>query len=76
MLYLKMPEAKSVLFACSLDRFTPRKAALRDSFWEVDVPAGRSFSYFYIVDGEIYTPPCSQKERDDFGSLNCLYTGQ
>lgn len=72
--YLRYRGAKSVFFACSLDRFQLHKAepAGRD-LWRVEIPAGKDFSYFYVIDGRTYVPPCPLKERDDFGSENCIY---
>jgi hypothetical protein len=31
------------------------------------------FSYFYLVDGEVFLPECTLTESDDFGSRNCVY---
>ena len=71
---LRNPEAKSVLFAYSLDGFRCHEAS-KDMVgtWVVGVPAGDSFRYFYLVDGVPYTPPCPLTETDDFGAKNCLY---
>lgn len=72
--YLRYRGAKSVFFACSLDRFRLHAAerAGRD-LWRVEIPPGSGFSYFYVIDGRTYVPPCPLKERDDFGSENCIY---
>ncbi len=73
-LYLKKPEARRVQFASSLDGFrlhdTRRTAS---GSWEIDMPAGREFTYFYMVDGKRYVPACRYREKDDFGSRNCIY---
>ncbi len=73
-LYLNKPNAKRVQFASSLDGFrlhdTRRSASGR---WEIDMPAGREFTYFYVVDGRRYVPACRFTEKDDFGSRNCIY---
>jgi hypothetical protein len=72
--YLKAPGAKGVVFASSLDAFSPHLASKVDgSRWVVSVAAGSEFRYFYIVDGAVYVPECRFYEKDDFGSRNCLY---
>jgi len=73
-IFLKAPKASSVLFASSLDGYTPVPAVRtgRDT-WVVSVPAGREFSYFYIIDGTVFVPECTCHESDGFGSENCVY---
>ena len=72
--YLKAPAAKGVVFASSLDAYSPHLARRVDgSRWAVSAAAGSEFRYFYIVDGAVYVPECQFYERDDFGSLNCIY---
>lgn len=72
--YLKYRGAKSVFFACSLDRFRLHAAdPVGGDTWMVEVPSGTGFSYFYVIDGRPYVPPCPLKEQDDFGSENCVY---
>jgi hypothetical protein len=74
-LYLRMPEAKIVYFATSLDEFELfRTKKLESGIWEVAMPATREFTYFYKVDGSIYLPDCKLKEKDDFGDENCIFT--
>jgi len=73
-LYLRVPHAKRVYFASSLDQFAlhrPTKAS--DQTWQIDLPNSREFKYFYVVDGNIYLPDCKLRETDDFGSQNCLF---
>ena len=73
-LHLKRPHARVVSFACSLDGYGLRKAEkIGRATWRVAVPAGLEFRYFYIVDGVVYLPPCRRREKDDFGSENCIY---
>ena len=73
-LYLRMPEAKIVYFATSLDEFgLYRTKRLESGIWQVAVPATREFTYFYKVDGSIYLPDCKLKEKDDFGDENCIF---
>lgn len=73
-LYLKKSDAGIVWFASSLDGFDLHKARKADSStWEVVVPADAEFRYFYMIDGKLYIPPCRNRERDDFGSENCLF---
>ena len=72
--YLKAPGAKGVVFASSLDAYSPHLASKMDgSRWVVSVAAGTEFRYFYIVDGAVYVPECKFYEQDDFGSRNCVY---
>jgi hypothetical protein len=72
-LYLDKPDARQVFLACSNDMFVPHEARNDNKRWAVSLPAGSSFRYFYLVDGEIYLPPCRMKEKDDFGSENCIF---
>lgn len=73
-LYLKAPQAREVLFASSLDGFTPRPARQEGSrTWRITLPKEGEFRYFYLVDGGFLLPDCPCRERDDFGSFNCLY---
>jgi hypothetical protein len=72
-IYLDKPDARKVTFACSLDDFKPHDAHKVDGRWVVSVPGGDSFRYFYVLDGELFLPPCDLKENDDFGSKNCIF---
>jgi hypothetical protein len=73
-LSLNKPESKTVYFASSLDGFKlHRMERLGGNRWQIVVSAGREFRYFYIVDDLVVTPPCRLKERDDFGTENCVY---
>ena len=73
-LYLRMPKADVVYFATSLDEFKLHPARKIDfATWEVGMPATREFRYFYTVDGIFYQPDCKLKERDDFGTENCIF---
>ena len=72
--YLKAPGARGVVFASSLDAFSPHLASKVDgSRWMVSTASGSEFRYFYIVDGIVYVPECKFYEEDDFGSRNCIY---
>ncbi len=72
--FLKMKDAEHVELACSIDRFSPREASReRRGTWVFSVPSNESFTYFYLVDGQVYLPDCPLKESDDFGSANCIY---
>ena len=73
-LYLNHPDAKEVTFACSLDDFEPHDARKIDGRWVVSVPSQHTFRYYYVLDGEMFLPPCKLKENDDFGSKNCIFT--
>lgn len=73
-LRLKLPRAETVGFASSLDGFQVHEARRVDRrTWEVQKKALRPFKYFFIVDGAAYLPDCQLKEKDDFGSYNCLF---
>jgi hypothetical protein len=73
-LYLKNAEARSVSFASSLDGFALHAAhRIGRNLWEISVPAAGEFKYFYIIDGNPYVPPCKYREKDDFGSENCIF---
>lgn len=72
-LYLDKPTARQVFLACSSDMFVPHEARKDNKRWVVSLPAGFPFRYFYLVDGEIFLPPCRMKEKDDFGSENCIF---
>ena len=76
-LYYSNKDAREVFFASSLDNYRPHVARkIRKHLWEASVPAGRSFAYFYIVDGVITLPDCPLTENDDFGSRNCIYPAE
>lgn len=72
-LYLVKPDAHQVLLACSLDGFEPHEAKKDGGQWVVCLPANSPFRYYYVLDGEIFLPPCQMKENDDFGSENCIF---
>lgn len=73
-LYLIKPKVKDVYFASSLDGYELHRAEQKNnSMWEVAVPSGAEFSYFYMADGVLMIPPCMYKEKDDFGSENCIF---
>ena len=75
-LYLRLnkPDAQTVYFASSLDGFTLHKAERLDSnTWQIVLSAGTEIRYFYMIDDLLYVPPCRFKERDDFGTENCIY---
>jgi len=73
-IYLEKPGVNTVSFASSEDGYQLHQAEKIDSkTWLVKMPAGLEFSYFYIVDGIAYVPPCRFKEKDDFGSENCIF---
>jgi hypothetical protein len=73
-LYLKKPEAHNVSFAYSGDGYRLHQTEKLDSkTWMVTVPVGLEFTYFYIIDGIAYVPSCRLKEKDDFGSENCIF---
>ncbi|MEW6674281.1 MAG: hypothetical protein AB1427_21515 [Thermodesulfobacteriota bacterium] len=73
-LYLLESKARSVYFASSLDSFELHGAKRIDNkTWEVQLPAGREFKYFYLIDDAVFLPPCRFEEADDYGSKNCIF---
>lgn len=73
-LYLKKKGAKEIKIAYGLDQFTPHDTQkISNSKWMASIPTNKEFRYFYIVDGEVYLPDCHYKEKDDFGSENCIF---
>lgn len=72
-IYLDKPDAHEVIFACSLDGFKPHAASKVDGRWVVMLPSEGPFRYYYLLDGEVFVPPCRLREDDDFGSQNCIF---
>jgi hypothetical protein len=73
--YLRAPEAQSVEIAASYNGFRVQPAQRRNATtWIARLPKGISFSYFYLVDGRTYIPPCKMMEQDDFGQANCIFS--
>ena len=73
-IYLQKPEARAVYFASSIDAFVRHPARFNDNgTWEVIIPLGYEFKYFFIADGSVILPPCRYREKDDFGSENCIF---
>ncbi len=73
-LYVQEPKAGEVYFFCSLDEYKPHKIRENDSgTWEAVLPSNIEFKYFFTVDGKLYIPECKLREKDDFGSENCIY---
>ena len=73
-IFLKAPDAGEVLFASSLDGYAPHPAVKTDNkTWVISLPADKQFTYFYLIDGELYIPECTYREYDDFGSNNCVF---
>ncbi|BBO85300.1 hypothetical protein [Desulfosarcina ovata] len=75
-LILRKPDAHEVVLLTSLDRFSPRPAKNISGAWEVTLPATQPFRYFYRIDGVPFVPDCPLKEKDDFGSENCVFDPQ
>lgn len=73
-LYLQKPDAREVYFASSIDAFVLHPAQMNENgTWEAVIPLGHEFRYFFIADGSVTLPPCRYKEKDDFGSENCIF---
>jgi hypothetical protein len=74
MFFLKAPEADNVLFVSSLEGYKPFPAQSTDrKTWVVRMPSSQEFSYFYLIDGELFVPDCPYREYDEFGYENCIY---
>lgn len=72
--HLDLPAARQVDFAYSLDGFSLHALKKKqDGIWEISVPAGIEFRYFFRVDGVVHLPECESREADDFGSENCIF---
>jgi 1,4-alpha-glucan branching enzyme len=73
--YLRAPEAQSVQIAASYNGFSVQPTRRYNATtWVAKLPKGISFSYFYLVDGKTYIPPCKMMEQDDFGQANCIFS--
>lgn len=73
-IYIKNSKAEKVYMLCSLDEYQPRRAVNTGSgTWETVLSPHMEFKYFFLVDGEVFIPSCELKEKDDFGSENCVY---
>jgi hypothetical protein len=73
-LFLKDSQAREVLFSSSLEGFGLERAQKTgEGTWDVTVPKGREFRYFYVIDGKVHVPDCRYREKDDFGAYNCLF---
>jgi len=74
-MYLSAPQAQSVVLVVSSDPFQQVQALQEDSgMWKVTLNRPSEFKYFYIVDGKTYLPDCRLREKDDFGSNNCVFS--
>ena len=72
--YLEKPKARNVYFAHSRDGYKlHRIEAVNPGTWEVAMTAESEFSYFYVIDGNVFIPACEFRETDDFGSENCIF---
>ena len=72
--YLEKPKARNVYFAHSRDGYKlHRIEAANPGTWEVAMTAESEFSYFYVIDGNVFIPACEFRETDDFGSENCIF---
>ena len=73
-IYLKDKGAENVYILSSLDEYAPRQATETGvGTWEAVFPSDVEFRYFFLVDDEVIIPSCDMKEKDDFGSENCIY---
>ena len=73
-LYLKDTSSQAVFFASSLDGFQRHPLTRHTkNTWRINLPANQEFTYFYIMDSQPFIPDCRYKEKDDFGSENCIF---
>ncbi len=72
-LFLRIPEAKKVVLYGSMDGFAAHPATYTSGTWEVRLPLDKPFTYFYRVNDELFLPDCPAREKDDFGSENCIF---
>jgi hypothetical protein len=74
-MFLKAPQAQSVVLVVSSDPFQQVQALRGDSgMWKVTLNRLSEFKYFYLMDGKPYQPDCRMRENDDFGSNNCIFS--
>jgi len=73
-LYLKDTGSQAVFFASSLDGFQRHPLTRHTKkTWRINLPADQEFTYFYIMDNQPFIPDCPHREKDDFGSENCIF---
>ncbi len=73
-LYLKDTRSQTAFFASSLDGFQHHPLTRHTKkTWLISLSAEHEFTYFYIMNGQLFLPDCQYKEQDDFGSENCIF---
>ncbi|MBT4287127.1 MAG: hypothetical protein HOD92_07285 [Deltaproteobacteria bacterium] len=74
-IFLKQENIVKLEFVSSINQFVPLTLKKNDNAeWIVKIPGKKTpFRYFYIRDGNFFLPDCKLKEKDDFGSENCIY---
>ena len=73
-LYLKDTTSQTAFFASSLDGFQHHPFTRHTkNTWRINLPADQEFTYFYIMDNQLFIPDCPYKEKDDYGSENCIF---
>lgn len=66
--------AEKIFLATSLDNYQYHSATkVKGNQWIVRIPLAQEFTYFYIIDGKVRLPDCSDTVLDDFGGKNCFY---
>lgn len=72
---LAAPDARSVVLVVSSDPFQEVPARREPSgTWRATLSRKGGFAYFFLVDDAVHLPECPLKERDDFGSTNCVFS--
>lgn len=74
MIYLRAPQAREVALvvaAEAVEDIPAEPAGL--GFWRARRQGRGEFRYSFRVDGKMELPDCPLRERDDFGSWNCVF---
>ena len=73
-LYLKGNWEQPAYVVSSLDRFQKHPLTRENrNTWVAVFPTDREFSYFFLLGDQPFIPDCKLKEKDDFGSENCIF---
>jgi hypothetical protein len=70
---LKHPKAKTLLFASSLNGYEGQLHKQHNRLREISLPAEKPYRFFYMVNGDSFSPECPLPENNGFGSKICLF---
>ncbi len=74
MIYLRAPEAREVRLVVSAEAVEDIPAEPAGfGLWRARREGRGEFRYSFRVDGKIEPLDCLMRERDDFGSWNCVF---